>query len=237
MKTARAPPKYVLIAGAALRGWVWDRLIPLLDGPADTYDLPGTSTPEERRAFTWDEAVDRLATRLKASAKDVVLVGHSIGGLVASGIAHRASGNVRGVVYIGSYLPPPGKPHLHMAPPPMRIMMRTMLAMNQSGVKAPDAATRKAYCNDLDERTTEMVVSRATHEPPRIFHVAPPWDPRPPSTHRITYVRTTNDKAVRPHQQDAVVARLGAPRVVEIASGHLPMLARPQELAAAINTA
>ena len=50
------------------------------------------------------------------------------------------------------------------------------------------------------------------------------WAPR-------MYVRLTEDKELPPPLQDSMIANLAADNVKDIASGHLPMIGRPKELA------
>lgn len=45
------------------------------------------------------------------------------------------------------------------------------------------------------------------------------------------YVRLTEDKELPPSLQDSMIANLAADNVKDIASGHLPMIGRPKELA------
>jgi pimeloyl-ACP methyl ester carboxylesterase len=236
-KGPREPAKYILLSGASLRTWVWDRLVPLLDGPVTTLELPGTSTPEERRAFNLEDAIGTLTARLKASTKDVVLVGHSIGGMLASGIAHKADEHVRHVVYLGSWLPEKGQNHISMMNWPQRAVLRLILKKNKDGVKAPDSALRKEYCNDLDRTSTELVLENACPEPPGLFLQTTSWDPAPPTHVPTTYIRLTNDNAVSQPLQSASIDRLREPKVVELESGHLPMLSQPRALADIINQA
>jgi hypothetical protein len=45
----------------------------------------------------------------------------------------------------------------------------------------------------------------------------------------------TADRTLPPEQQDAAVAAIGSPEVMDLDSGHMAMIGRPAELAAILN--
>jgi pimeloyl-ACP methyl ester carboxylesterase len=106
---------YVLVHGAWHGGWCWRRVAPLLAGRGHRVFAP-TQTGLGERAHLLTRAVN-LSTFIADIAgvfaaeelDDVVLVGHSFGGIAISGVAERMPGRVRHLVYLDSLILQPGR--------------------------------------------------------------------------------------------------------------------------------
>lgn len=162
-------------------------------------------------------------------ADRIVLVGHSVAGLLALDAASERPHRVARVVLVGTHVPAPGRSHLSLAPAPMRLLLPLVFKLSRDGVVAPAASLRAEYCHGLDEATSARVIREATREPARLF--TDPWPaPAVPSSVDVVYVRLTKDRAVPPEIQSLSSQRANARRV-DIATGHLPMLSEPRGLA------
>ena len=51
----------------------------------------------------------------------------------------------------------------------------------------------------------------------------------------VTYIRTGRDQTLPPEQQDAAIAAVGTPEVIDIDSGHMVMISQPELLGATLN--
>ncbi|MEV7550426.1 alpha/beta hydrolase [Amycolatopsis sp. NPDC089917] len=92
----------VFIHGIRLSGAAWSEQLGLLGHPAKAIDLPGHGSRRGER-FTLDGAVDAVAGAIDEPA---LVVGHSLGGYVATAAAARHPESVAGLVVAGStYLP------------------------------------------------------------------------------------------------------------------------------------
>ncbi len=106
---------FVLVHGAFRGGWSWDRVRPLLaetghDVHAPTLDA--TASGLER----WVDQVADLITG--ADLDEVVLVGHSQGGVVVREVAVRIPERLRRLVYVDAAVPDPGERAIDVAPTP-----------------------------------------------------------------------------------------------------------------------
>lgn len=110
----------VLVHGTWLGGWVWDRTAPLLRASGhDVHapDLPGLG----EHAHTVHEGLDHVAHSSALAdyldehdLSDVVLVGHSYGGIVVQALADSA--RVATVVHIDAFLPDEGESAFDLLP-------------------------------------------------------------------------------------------------------------------------
>ena len=69
--------------------------------------------------------------------RDVVLVGHSYGGMVATGVAERARDRVRQVIYLDAFVPRDGESLFDLQPAPAREGMRELARTEGEGWRLP----------------------------------------------------------------------------------------------------
>jgi pimeloyl-ACP methyl ester carboxylesterase len=227
---------FVLLHGAMLGRWIWDRVTPLLDRPALSVDFPGRGTkPADITEVTLGDAVDSVVADVETwSIKRVVLVAHSLSGIFVPAVTIRLGDRVAHTVFVSAAVPRPGNSYLDVLPISQRLFLRLVLAIQKSGPLTPPWASRRALCNDLDDPTTELVVRHLTREAPR-FYREPVAGEMPPRVPKL-YVKLTRDRAFSSALQDKMITRLQSTRVETIQAGHLPMLGHPSRLAAILNS-
>jgi pimeloyl-ACP methyl ester carboxylesterase len=106
---------FVLVHGAWHGGWCWKKVTPLLRAAGHEVYTP-TLTGLGERAHLATPAVD-LDTHIQdvtavlecEDLRDVVLVGHSYGGMVITGVADRAGDRLAHLVYLDAFVPENGQ--------------------------------------------------------------------------------------------------------------------------------
>src|SRR5215211_2915880 len=158
----------------------------------------------------------------------VILVGHSYGGMV---ITDAASGceNVEHLVYITSVMPERDETMASLGGSrELGPWMDLRSEEDTMGVRAELAPA--AFMQDCDEEAVAGALKRLTRQPLAVFGQSPrgvAWREKP-----STYVVCAEDRATLPKVQREYAKR--ADRVVELPSGHHPMLSRPELLARVI---
>jgi pimeloyl-ACP methyl ester carboxylesterase len=106
---------FVLVHGAWHGSWCWARVVPLLR-EAGHRVFAVTLTGQGDRAHLAGPAIglsthieDVVATLEMEDLRDVVLVGHSYGGLVITGAAERSAERIRRLVYLDALVPNHGQ--------------------------------------------------------------------------------------------------------------------------------
>ena len=172
---------------------------------------------------------DADAVRAAPDEEDepVILVGHSYGGMV---ITDAASGqeNVKHLVYVTSVMPERGETLASFGGSGLGPWMDPREEDGTMSIKAELAPA--AFMQDCDEETVTEALKRLTRQPLAAFEQAPrsvAWQEKP-----STYVVCTEDRATPPDAQRGYARR--ADRVVELPTGHHPMLSRPELLARVI---
>jgi pimeloyl-ACP methyl ester carboxylesterase len=113
---------FLICHGAWSAGWAWKKVRPLLRAAGHEIFTP-TYTGLGERAHQAAAGVD-LETHIKdvlaviefEDLKDFVLVGHSYGGMVATGVADRVPERIRQLVYLDAFVPVDGQSLLDLAP-------------------------------------------------------------------------------------------------------------------------
>jgi pimeloyl-ACP methyl ester carboxylesterase len=114
---------FVLVHGAWHGGWCW-RFVALILRPAGHAVFTPTLTGLGERAHLARPGIDLelhvqdvIAVLETEDLRDVVLLGHSYGGMVVTGAADRASERIRRLVYLDAFVPENGKCLLDYALP------------------------------------------------------------------------------------------------------------------------
>ncbi len=217
----------ILLHGAGVGPWVWDRVQTRLAVPSLAPEVGGREV-----GATPDAVIDSLVHRIDAfAAGEVVLVAHSLTGVLVSGLAARLGSRLSHVVYVSAVIPAANESFLSAMGFPMGWVMRVLFRLNPKGLRPSDAMIRDGLCNDLDAVDTAAVVGRYAAEFPGLYQSPVAGPAQVPST----YVRLTRDGSVSLPVQDRMIARLGTPEVKELDAGHLPMLSRPDEIASVVD--
>ena len=115
VKPAVASHTFVVVHGAGGGGWAWGAVDSLVTAAGHTLTRPtltglGERVHLARPGTGLDTHVTDVVNHLVfEELEDVILVGHSYGGMVAMGVAHRTPERIRRVVLIDAFLPRDGE--------------------------------------------------------------------------------------------------------------------------------
>ncbi len=127
---------YVLVHGAWHGGWCWRRVTPLLQAAGHSVFTPTLTGLGERAHLASPEVdlnthVSDVVNLLECEElQDVILVGHSYGGMVITGVSERAAARLKHVVYLDAFIPRDGQALADLLAPQFR---DDLLQQAQSG--------------------------------------------------------------------------------------------------------
>src|SRR5580698_1691545 len=106
---------FLVCHGAWSAGWAWTKMHPLMNAAGDRLNTP-TYTGLGERAQLANPSID-LETHIEdilnvikyEDISDIVLIGHSYGGMVATGVADRARDRIKQLVYLDAFVPDDGQ--------------------------------------------------------------------------------------------------------------------------------
>src|ERR1700761_5888630 len=120
---------FLLVHGAWGGAWCWDPVIPRLTAAGHVVhapDLTGLGARAHLRALSINLSThvqDVLAVLDAHRLSDVVLVGHSYGGMVVTGVATQAASRIADLVYLDAFLPQDGQALWELSGPKMQDWM------------------------------------------------------------------------------------------------------------------
>ena len=111
--------RYVLVHGAWHGSWCWEKVVPLLKQAGhqvEILDLPGHGQDRTPiREITLTAYTKHVCETLDAQAEPVILVGHSMGGIVITQVAEERPEKIQTLVYLTAFLPQNGESLLQIA--------------------------------------------------------------------------------------------------------------------------
>jgi pimeloyl-ACP methyl ester carboxylesterase len=161
----------VIAHGAWSAAWAWKKMRPLLQARGHDLHIPTYTGLGERAHLASREIglqthiADVLGTLEYEDLRDVMLVGHSYGGMVATGVADRARARVRRLVYLDAFVPRDGQSLLDLLPPPMRERMREAARTAGEGWRVPPNPVPP----DTSETDLAWLMPRRVMQPLRAF--------------------------------------------------------------------
>jgi pimeloyl-ACP methyl ester carboxylesterase len=234
----------VLVHGAWHGGWCWDKVRPRLEAAGHRVLAPSLTGLGDREHLR--DPVPSLATHVAdivnlveaEELREVVLVGHSYGGMVITGAADALRGRVRHLVYLDAAVPADGQTLASFVPgiAPDDVLRRESVFRSM----APDgtwlAPLPPATMGVSDPDDVQWLQRRLRPHPLRTW-----LDPvaLPHGGHvgiRKTYVVATNPPTTAMgYPRVAEVARGGGEWTCrEIACGHAMMVVDPEQTAALV---
>jgi pimeloyl-ACP methyl ester carboxylesterase len=213
----------LLLSGAGLPAWAWDRMRDALPGKRPTFVAPKPGNGDRSLDAYADAALDAVPW------PSFVVVGHSIGGVVGTRIVERAPGRVVGFVGISASIPVRGRSFFGALPAPQRWIVSGITRV--AGTRPPEGMLRKGLCHGLEPADADRVVRDFAPESQALYR-----DRTGARTFPAVrgYVRTAEDPDFPLDLQDRFAATLGTERTATLATGHLPMLQDPVGTAGAI---
>jgi pimeloyl-ACP methyl ester carboxylesterase len=240
---ARAQPRpaIVLVHGAWMGAAIWDRTATALRAQGFevlTPELPAHGADPMPAA---EASLDRYVQAVLAAIgdrRDVVLVGHSFGGIVAAAVAEAAPERLRRLVFLAAYLPASGDSAYSLSQRDPGSLVGRFWRQDDPARYSPASIAREGivetFCADCGAADAAWLVANHRAEP-----VPPLATPVTLAAARFgavpkAYVVTTEDRTLTPGFQRAMLAAAGITQVAELPTSHTPMLAAPSALAAAI---
>jgi pimeloyl-ACP methyl ester carboxylesterase len=160
---------FLVCHGAWSAGWAWKKMHPLMAASGHRLVTP-TYTGLGERAHLANLSVD-LETHIEdvlhvikyEDLRDIVLVGHSYGGMVATGVADRARDRVTQLIYVDAFVPGDGQSLFDLN----KVAVQK-LANSGDGWRVPPNPTPP----DTSPADQEWLSERRVHMPIKCFETA-----------------------------------------------------------------
>ena len=155
--------RFVFVHGAFAGAWIWGPLMKQLRAAGhsvEAFDLPGLGddhTPATE--VTLDSCAARLCEVLSNKAERAVVVGNSMGGIIATQGAARCPRNVAALVYVAAFIPKHGQSLLDLTKLPEgagdQVQANVVIEGEPPVATMPAAASRAALYGSCTEEVAE----------------------------------------------------------------------------------
>src|SRR5579883_1001433 len=226
---------YVLVHGAWFGKWCWHQVTLLLEQKGHTVvtlDLPGHGddlTPITD--ITMDTLVARVGKELAAQAEPVILVGHSMGGMVISQTAEVYPDQIQRLIYAAAYLLADGQSLFQVSTADADSSIGPYLPPDpDSGlIGIRPEALKDIFLHDCPAAV--IAEAEARLRPDLIGPQTTPVHLTAANFGRVprTYITTLHDRVISPTLQKQMFTATPCDRVLEIATGHSPFAAQPEQ--------
>jgi pimeloyl-ACP methyl ester carboxylesterase len=231
--------RFVLVHGAFCGAWIWGPLIERLKSKGhsvEAFDLPGLGEDHTPiKEITLDTCADRLCAALASHPDPAIVIGHSMGGIIATHGAARCSERVAAIVYVAAFLPRNGQSLLDLTKLPEgagdRVQASIVLEGDPPVAIMPAGASRYALYDCCPPDLAAWAIKKQRPQPVAPF-VAPVSIP-PGALDSVDryYVICTQDRAVPPALQRRMISETACAEVADLSTDHTPQLSKTEELA------
>jgi pimeloyl-ACP methyl ester carboxylesterase len=134
---------FLVAHGAWTAGWGWKKMHPLLRAAGHRLVTPTLTGLGERAHLATPEVgldthiEDLLGVLHYEDLRDAILIGHSYGGMVATGVADRARERIAQLVYLDAFVPQDGQSLLDLQSPETRSHFRELAKSSGEGWRIP----------------------------------------------------------------------------------------------------
>jgi pimeloyl-ACP methyl ester carboxylesterase len=234
---------YVLVHGAWHTGAEFEPVAAPIRAAGHQVHTPTIrgNRPGDAKTTGLKEAIQSIADYLaENNLKDVILLGHSYGGMIITGVADLAPERIRRLVYWNAFVPNNGECLNDMVPPHYIGLFDAVAAANNNAVMLPFEIWRDAFINDADLDLAKSAFAKLNPHPYKTFTDKIALK-RPLAELPIgkSYVNCRQDIAM-PHSlpwHPRLSERLGLFRLVECDGSHEMFFSNPARLAQAIGEA
>lgn len=221
----------VVAHGAWSAGWAWKKMHPLLgergiDLITPSYTGIGERTHLAHRGIDLDHHIEDLTQVFEyEDLSDVVLIAHSYGGMVGTGILHRIPERIREIIYLDAFVPESGQSLFDLVGPEAAAASRAAATEHGDGWRlAANPLPPDTPADDVD-----WIMPRRGAQPIGTFEQALTFDGT--TDHRRSYIYCLKAGPTDTFGPFAARARDdGSWRYREIDASHSPHITAPGAL-------
>ena len=196
-------------------------------------ELPGHGA-DNTAAYTLsiDVYSDKVIEAIATVNEKVILVGHSMGGMVITAVAEKVPAKISKLVYIGAFLPASGQSlsDLAMTDPDSKLGPLLKPSADQLTLDVKRDSLTWLFINDGNQTVKQEVIDNYRAEPAIPFTNKLVLTKEGFGSVNKVYVKTLQDIVISPGLQDRMIAGAGIKTVLTVNTSHSPFLSQPHEV-------
>jgi pimeloyl-ACP methyl ester carboxylesterase len=224
---------YVLVHGAWHGSWCWKRVRKALQAQGHEVFTPTLTGVGERAHLLSPQVnlethIDDVVSLIRwEELSNVILCGHSYGGVVVSGVADRVPEQIAALIYLDAFVLEDGRSLLDELPPEQRNMQLDGARLHGGGWKVPPIPAAAFGVNAKDAAWAD---AQCTMHPLACFQQPLRLSGKIDAVKDVTYILATG-YADSPFLPSYERAKLRGWKTLSLACGHDVMLDMPEDLA------
>jgi pimeloyl-ACP methyl ester carboxylesterase len=228
-------PVFVLVHGAWHGGWCWQKVSEKLRAEGDlvyTPTLSGLGANKNKLDSTIDlntHITDIVNLIVKENLHHVILVGHSYGGVVITGVADKIPERLEKLVYLDALLVENGQSAFSVNPKKSQDIFKKTAMDYDKGLSIP--APSSTWFGVKDSTAVKWTNDRLTNQPYKTFTQPLGLKHRYGNYLPLIYIACTNPELPVLEQFATKTRKSKAWKYYELKTGHDAMITMPTELA------
>lgn len=228
---------YVLVHGAFVDASAWQGVTTALEQQGHrviAINLPGHGSDQTPlTTITFDLYRDKISQLVMAQPEPVVLVGHSMAGLLISAVAEQLPQKISRLVFVGAFIPQSGDAVLSLngRDGQSQFGKNLIMAADQRSATMQPTEIANVFCADCTDEQKKQLA--ATHRPEptgplgtKVILTAERFGRVPKQM-----IQTVRDQAIGIQLQEQMTATASTVKYVDrLETGHLPFLSQPAAL-------
>jgi pimeloyl-ACP methyl ester carboxylesterase len=199
-----------------------------------TPEIPWTfNTNNKKQKFDLHKSINELNGLIDCLDNQIILVGHSLGGVIASMICAHNPEKISRAIYISGFIPKIGQSINDLGQLMTDSIIATNIRVNEKGriLVVPENVIKKGFYHDCDE--TDYLFAKSLLQPQlaSTFLMPVEYNVEVISNVINIYIENLDDRAVPISAQRIMQKNIPINKVEKITSGHSPFFSRPHELA------
>lgn len=234
--TAPEKHSFVIVHGAWQAPYAWQTVKAQLEQKGNTVvlvELPGHGSdhtpPQDLSIDVYSNAV---LSAMKGIDGKVVLVGHSLAGVVIANVAEKAPEKIDKLIFIGAYIPTNGKSLLDLANTDKQSLLGPALvpSADKLTLGVPKEKLVNIFSADASPEVQQQVLDNYQPEP-----AIPFTNPLTITAARFGsvdkyYIHTAEDHVIGIDLQNQMAADAGIKHIYTLKSSHTPFLSMPDKV-------
>ena len=180
-----------------------------------------------------DTYIKYVSNAVSAAGNKVILVGHSLAGMIISGVAEEIPELIKKLVFIAAYVPKNGQSAYAISMLDQQSLLGASLLV--SGDQAEFDIVREditnIFCQDGSEAVKQLILSNYRAEPAAPFSDTVELSDEHFGTVAKCYVETLRDNGIGNKLQKVMIGAAKINEVFSVNSGHTPALSQLGEIA------
>jgi pimeloyl-ACP methyl ester carboxylesterase len=227
----------VLVHGAWHGSWVWSTMISLFEINSDyiihTFDLPAHGIDMTDPAnVTLQDYVDKVLSIIDSIQEPVILVGHSMGGIVISMAAEERPKKIAKLVYLAAFIVEDGKSIFDYVISDTHSVVAQNLVIDEAKniIDVKRDLLKEMFYNE--SCNFYLHLSQSLFRPTPLLPLLTPLNLTEENYGQVykVYIKTLEDHAITPYLQNIMLLVNPVNEVYALHSDHSPFLSNPIEL-------